>query len=577
MSPSGKGVRRFARIRRGERIAARAVFCLLLAFYVTIFTGLPDHLDSETEYQTTSALGRGQGFALGGTSESDALVAIRVQQPDNASIPVRLGPNGEAYSWFGTGQALFAVPFYWAGKAYSALAPGADAIEARFAERTIEGVHRSEYFAHLFVGLRNPLMAALCAWLIVLCASRLGLSRAVAILAGLGYGLTTFALPQARSTLSDVQATTLLFGAFYLILTVRESLERGRRPALHHLILAGICLGLAFLTRLVTAPAILVLVVAMSAVLSMGHRRWSDSPKGGLLRDLAAFTVPALFGCCLFLLFNYARFGDALESGYGAAVTLSGFWQYPPHIGLLALGVAPGKGLLFLAPALLLIPKGWLLAESRVGSFTCWTTLALTIAVFAPIIGLETWHGAWTYGPRYILPALPFLWLLVAIAMERLRLTAMGRITLIAALSFGLLTNVPGVLVDHMTHQDLAVQAARADWPNSALEMATDDLSGENVRFQSIQWDLRYAAPWAHWRILRHRLAGLGETYDGAEIFYTKESVLLVPNPEIRAGFAHLGWYDYKRNLGGALFPVAVLLTLLVGGAIRLFVRSADD
>ena len=58
------GVRRFARIRRGERLMARALFCLLAAVYLLVATGLPDHNDSETEFQTTSALGRGGTFAL---------------------------------------------------------------------------------------------------------------------------------------------------------------------------------------------------------------------------------------------------------------------------------------------------------------------------------------------------------------------------------------------------------------------------------------------------------------------------------------------------------------------------------
>jgi hypothetical protein len=582
MSPVAKGKRRFARIRRGERFVARAVLLILLGVYTLIFTGLPDHLDSETEYQTVSALGRGQGFSLGGTPESDALVAIRAAQPENKSIPVRVGPGGGTYSWFGTGQALVALPLYWMGRTYSALAPGADDIEAEFAKRTVSGVGRSEYFGHLFVGWRNPLMGALCGWLVVLCASRLGLSRIVAFGAGLTYGLATFAMPQARSTLSDVQATTLLLGAFYLILTVRETLERGRNPTSHHLVFAGLCLGLAFLTRLVTAPAVFVLVVAMSWVLLHGHkqlammRRDPGQESGGPVRDLLLFCVPAAAGLLAFLILNWVRFGDALESGYGAAVQIDGFWQYPPLLGLLGLLVSPGKGLVFLAPALLLAPRGWLLAEGRVSRFYRWVTLAMVVAVFGPIVGAETWHGAWTYGPRYVLPALPFLWLGVAIAMERMRLTLLGRVTILLLVVMGLATNVPGVLVDHMTHQDLAVQSARHDWPDADIGVPGGSTAGENVRFQNIQWSVLHAAPWAHWRILRHRLAGLGEQFDSREIFYTDESHLLVPDPESRPGFGHLGWYDYSTNLGGPLWPLGLAVCLLFGAAMRLLVRSPD-
>jgi len=558
--PNHLGVRRFARIRRGERLVARALFCFLAAVYVLVATGLPDHNDSETEYQTTSALGRGQGFALGGTPESDALVEYRFAQPDSPLIPAKVGRDGTSvYSWFGTGQALSAVPLYWVGKGLGAVFPG---VEERFAERTTMGIHRSEYYAHLLVGMRNPLLGAVTAWLVVLCALRLGLTRRFAFLAGLTYGLCTFALPQARSTLSDVQATACLFGAFYLILTAREFLERARRPARKHLIAAGTLLAMAFLTRVVTAPAIAVLAIAMIGVLLRGHLlspvQGESPPRKVLLRDLADFCLPALAGVVLFLGFNYLRFGGALETGYGDVVSADSFFAFSPWVGLLLLCFAPGKGLVFLAPGLVIAPLGWPWAEGGAGRFFCWTTLGVSLAVFAPIVPTETWHGAWTFGPRYVLPALPFLWLGVAVAFERLQ----GRARLGAAglMLVGAVVALGGTLTDHMTHQDLAVQAARLDWP--------DQPGGDDARFQSIQTDLRYAAPWAHWRILRHRVAGLGEDFSSAEIFYTEVDGVLTPGPDQRRGFTHLAWVDHA-GLGGSTWPIL----FLVGGLLVLGMR----
>src|SRR4029077_16123372 len=119
-----------------------------------------------------------------------------------------------------------------------------------------------EYFEHLFVGLRNPLLGALTAALVVLAALRAGAKRVPAALCGLSYGLASFAWPQARGTLSDVQATAFLFLAFVLLQGVLAELEGGRaRARTAALVGAGLALGGAFLTRPVLAPGVAVIVL----------------------------------------------------------------------------------------------------------------------------------------------------------------------------------------------------------------------------------------------------------------------------------------------------------------------------
>ena len=524
------------RLFAADRSLARAVFFFFLALYTLVATGLPDHMDSEVEYQTTSALGRGQGFALGGTTESEALVAARAAAPTEPRIPLKMGRGG-TYSWFGTGQALLGVPFYWLGQGVSRLAPE---VEARFAKRTIEGVPRSEYYGHLFVGLRNPLLGALCCWLVVLIALQLGMATRWALIAGLGYGLTTFAFAQARSTLSDVQATCALLAVVHLLLLLRARVSSGRTARPEQAALAGALLGLAFLTRLVTAPAIAVLVLVAIGLL------WRSSR-----RALWYFLGTAAAGLVAFLILNWARFGNPLESGYGDVVKAGSFWLYPPHLGLAGLLFAPSKGLLFLAPLVVLAPFAWRASEPGPRRFFLWTALGVSVAVFAPIVPTETWHGAWTFGPRYVLPALPLLWLTAVLCAERLAAVAWGRLLVSALLLLGLTTNVAGVVVDHMTAQDLAMQGARLDWPEVP--------GGEDARFHLIQWEPRYAAPWVHWRIFRHRVAGLGEGFTSGELFFSATDGQLQANPETRAGFRHFAWVDH-RALGGATWPLVLFL-----------------
>ncbi len=551
-------------VQPGDRILARGVFLLLLAVYTATFVGLPDNPDAEVEFQTTSSLVREFDLALGGTPEAEALLAHRAGNQAGFNVREGVGDNqGRYYSWFGVGQALVGVPFYLAGQTVSGLFPK---IEERHRSTRHYGVARSEYFEHLFVGWRNPLLGAMTAWLIVISARRVGARRLSAFVGGLSYGLCTFAWPQARSTLSDVQATFFLFLALHLAFSVREQIARKISPSPIALVGFGLSLALAFLTRLVTAPAILVVVLFLVIVLVSGRGKLGS--RSLVARDLALALTPALAGLGVFLWINQMRFGHPLESGYGAAVNRA-FFSYPPHRGLAGLLLSPGKGLFWLAPAVLLAVFGGLRLVARGDRSLPWLLLFFGTAVFLPILPAQTWHGAWTYGPRYILPVLPVLWLLVAVGMDALPSFHYGRTLAGVLLVLGLLTNVPGALVDHMTHQDLALQAARTAWPNVEGE---DARAQDDARFDMIQWDWRFAAPWAHWRILRRRLADLGEEFPLSEIFYLESDASVRPAHERDRGFRHLAWIDLRERLGGEVWPgVLISLALAAWGLGAIF------
>ena len=554
----------------GDRLAALSVVALLLAIYTATFSGLPDNPDAEVEFQTTSALVREGRFALGGTPEAEAIVAWPPE-----GFNVRRGVDGEAYSWFGPGQALAAVPFYLAGRGLAAVWP---AVEERHAATQRMGVARSEYFAHLAVGWRNPLLAALTGALIVLTARRLGARRRSAWLAAMTYGLTGFAWAQARSTLSDVQATFLLFLGFHGVVLMTERYQRLRVPRAHELLLAGGALGLAALTRVAALPAACVVLAAGLFVMWRGNRRIARTYESGVRPDrrgypaqLLLYLAPFAASLAFFAWLNQARFGDSLETGYGAALAGGTFFSFPPLEGLLGLLVSPGKGLVYMAPALLLLPLGLSHPDGRDLRLFTRTAPLVALAVVAPIACTSTWHGAWTYGPRYLLPLVPFLWLSVAVVLDRPRPWIRRAAWVLFA--FGLLVQLPASLVDHVTHQELALEAARIQWPEpgGATEREKDD-----QRFQLIQWDPSFAAPWAHWRILRHRAAGLGEDFPLDHLFRIDREVRATPAEDRERGFRHLAWVDLAQRLSGSVWPgvIATCLGLAVG--VVLAVLSLD-
>ncbi|MFT5292406.1 MAG: hypothetical protein ACI8QS_003181 [Planctomycetota bacterium] len=541
-----------AAIHQGDRLLARSVFLLLLAIYTATFTGLPENPDSETEFQTVSSLVRTGSLALGGTPEAQALIganhALHVGGP---------GREDKHYSWFGVGQALGAVPFYLAGRALHRLFPQ---FEERNSSGTYFGSQRSEYFEHLVVGWRNPLLTAMTAWLIVITARRLGAGRRSAWVAALAYGSCTFAWPQARATLSDVQATFLLFLAFHQLVKVRERYARGRLVHRTDLALFGLALGGAFLTRLVTAPAIAVLLVALVVVLRYGIKRLGN--KGRPLMDLLTALVPAVLCLVLWLWINHLRFGSVLESGYGDAVG-SSYFSYPPLLGLAMLLAAPGKGLLFLAPiTILALPwlGGVLKHTDPLGPLL---VSAMIVAVFGPIVATEGWHGAWNYGPRYVLPVMPFLMVGVAQTLKPWGLRPRLRWAAPFLCGVGLFTALPGVVVDYTAHHDLAIRAARIEWPELPGE---SDSQRDGARFLKIHQDWRFAAPYAHWRILRHRFAIGNESYPVREIFLIDDDAILEPSEERFRGFQHLAWVDFQQRLGGSQW-IGWVLSLLMGAA----------
>lgn len=525
------------------------VFLLLLGVYTACFSGLPDNPDAEVEFQTASSLWRNHTLALGGTPEADAIAAARFDVA--AGGP---GREGELFSWFGVGQALVALPFYGAGRALAALFPD---VQGRAAASVDYGVQRSEYFEHLAVGWRNPVLGAWTAALVAALALRLGASRRHALLAGITYGLCSFALAQARSTLSDVQATFFVALALHQLVAARERVA-GSQRALAPAFVCGLALGAAVLTRVAVAPA--AACIGVGALLALRGVRATPSL-------YAALAVPVGVCAAVFAWTNHARFGSWTETGYGAGVSGS-FFSYPPHLGLAGLLVSPGKGLAIVAPAAFLAPFAWRPLVACLGrAAAVWIALAV-LAVLGPVCCMPGWHAAWTFGPRYLLPLLPVVWLGVAFALARPRA---GRLAA-ALLALGLATNLPAALVDTMTHHDFALQSARRVLPLPGM----DERAAEEERFLALQWQPRYAAPLAHWRLFAWRVrapvrAPVREP-SGAELYGDGNVEPLVVHHERDRGFRHLAWVWQRDALavrGTPLLWLAALLAALGVWRIR--------
>jgi hypothetical protein len=111
--------------------------------------------------------------------------------------------------------------------------------------------------------------------------------------------------------------------------------------------------------------------------------------------------------------YNLARYGNPLNSGYRADET----FDNPIGLGMYGLLTSPGKGLFVYAPFLLALPFTVIAFFRRAKPETIFISgvSAFYILLFS---AWYYWWGGTNWGPRFLVPILPFVVLLVAPAIE---------------------------------------------------------------------------------------------------------------------------------------------------------------
>ncbi|MDP9371112.1 MAG: hypothetical protein M3Q65_01375 [Chloroflexota bacterium] len=152
-----------------------------------------------------------------------------------------------------------------------------------------------------------------------------------------------------------------------------------------------------------------------------------------------AFLVP--FGLCSMLLLwhNAARWGNPFDNGYGVES-----FSTPLEAGLYGLLLSPGRSLFLYAPLTALAVAAWpAFWRRQPATATLYAAVVLiTVVQYACWWG---WWGGWCWGPRYLLPILPFAFLALGPALERSRLARFAAWPL-AALGFDV--SLLGALID---------------------------------------------------------------------------------------------------------------------------------
>lgn len=370
-----------------DRRLAYCVFGLLFACYLFTYTGLIQSSDGLAMFATAHSMARQ------GTIDSNQLIWMGNQQGN-------FGPDGNLYSRKGLGMTILAVPLVW----LASLWPGLGLVQTAL--------------------LLNPLLTAWTGGLLYRATRRVGLRRGTGVAVALLYGLGTLAWPYTQTFFSDPVCAWGLTGAAYGLLAHVQTARK------RYLLLGGLAWGIAYLARvinLMTLPLFaLGLVAAIFAAAPVEHPDRLPLPRprsfaGGLRslfvdhwRPLVTFAAPIAAAGAWSLWWNWARYGNVWDSGYVETESFSAVWWF----GLYGLLIGPSRGLVWYSPILLLAVAGigwWRRQQPLVLLFCAGLTL-LYIGVYAK---WYMWHGGYSWGPRFLVPALPFLALLIGPVWER--------------------------------------------------------------------------------------------------------------------------------------------------------------
>jgi hypothetical protein len=291
----------------------------------------------------------------------------------------------------------------------------------------------------------NSLFIALTSVIIFCFSLEIHRSKKIAFILSVIFGVCSFVLPYHTSFWTQpLQALTLISSAFFIYRSLHDSSsflchytkDRKNKDGIYFAGLGGLFLGLSVFAH----PTSIVLIPGFVAysILSMRRNRKI------LLSFLVILGVTLSFAGFL----NYVRFGSFTEFGYGYFGSLASHDGWKGLVGLL---ISPGAGLFIYFPIAILLPwaakymykenKGLFLLSTYV-IVVSWLDVGTLSFGFEPF----AWWGL-GWGPRYLIPILPFITIVIGNLLTNLRKKLFVKISVIALSVAGFYISLIGTLV----------------------------------------------------------------------------------------------------------------------------------
>ena len=327
-------------------------------------------------------------------------------------------------------QASTGDKAFFEGHYYSDKAPGVAfaAIPWVFVARPILGLFGGDpesyggiaFLSWLSTILTSGLFTALAAVVLHDVCLGLGASSGGALLAALTYGLATPMWPLATLFLGHAISAACLVFAFAAAIELGRDGSTGVNDArlkpsrsVRSTVL-GLAVGLSAGWATVSEFPAAVPAFAIAALAAMNARSLGPAQA---LRAVAALAAGALTCAAILMAYQYACFGSPFHVAYtseqGFEAMQQGFFGIGTptreRLGFILFGEY--RGLLPLAPALAVAPLGWLLLFAVNPRARAGVAVAAFIAIFYVLLNASYtyWEGGWSFGPRHLSPAIPFL------------------------------------------------------------------------------------------------------------------------------------------------------------------------
>jgi hypothetical protein len=381
------------------------------------------------------------------------------------------------------------------------------------------------------VMLLNPIIIAATAAILYATCRTLGYSPSAASVAALSFGLATLAWPYARSFLREPLVGFGWSVGLFGLVSWRYKGNRGWAVA------SALIIGM---TLLVKATAVSGLPFIFIAVLA-GNQDRRRLKQWGLLLPL--------LGIVAFFLFQ-----SVYALRYGSAWSLARLSGYSLSIGAkrtYGLLLSPGKGMLFYMPGILLAIPGFLFIWRRHRA----VALASALPLLTVALGYSTynvWHGSLSWGPRFLVPTLPLIMILIAPLWDAVH-SRFSRALILGIITLSFIFQL-SVATAHWWSGVEPLYESGPDPENSTgLQLANIHLSPPLVQLQT-------------WRSENLNLLWLHGNPDGSLSFSARLGFGLMAAV---IGAATVWWLVARRKWPPALLiapPVAAIIIMLAWG-----------
>jgi hypothetical protein len=432
------------------------------------------------------------------------------------------GRDGKFYYGAGIAQPLLSIPLYMGGKLLVNAIP----------------VPRSlvTYIVRAAVSLLNQVFAGFIAVVMFCFASRLGYSKKVSLLLALSLLFASNLFPYLKSFMREPQILFYLLAAVYFLYCYRQD------GKLKYIVYSGVLCGIGLLTRLTFVIALPSLSVYLGYIL-LEARNSSKVNRARPIMFTIVFTAPIIAAFGLNALYNYIQFGSVSMMPYAKAE-----FTTPLLVGVYGLLFSSGKSMFLFAPLcalglLSLAPFG---RKNRPELYLFVALFVTHVLFFGKFVA---WAGDGSWGPRYLIPVLPFLILPVGALIPRGKLASRAALSLAA---LGLVVQIGGVSIYFGNYL-----REIGEFPY------TKSFDDPEFLYKS-HYVPNYSPVVGHWsmllRNLRVHLSGAAPRFS---IVHEERRIPLTEEEQSALLYTFDFWFMYAAYAGVTMTPVVIMAALL--------------